>query len=52
MSKLPIKNSTLLYGSSDAGKTVKMDAKVNTLVFDIATKLNLSPHQVKKISKN
>src|SRR5437868_4854818 len=45
--KLPINNSTLVYGSADAAKTVKLsNQRVNALMRNVAEKLNIKGHAV------
>ena len=48
MTQLPISDSTLVYGSADAGKSVHFeDAESLALAEQLGTSLNLKPHQSK-----
>ena len=47
MTELPIDKGTLVYGSDDAGLTVKMeDPEVNSLIKQASQQLLLAPHRV------
>jgi len=44
MTTLPISHETLLYGSSDAGKTMYKEKNIHEHMLCVAKKLNLRPH--------
>ena len=47
MATLPVSNQTLMFGSSDAGKSIQDQIpKLKQLTFDSCKKLNLKPHHV------
>jgi hypothetical protein len=41
---LPINHDTLVYGSSDSGKTVKDDPTAAEMMKEVARRLNLKGH--------
>ena len=43
---LPINNDTLIYGSADAGRTIKTDVHVGGIMDEIAKELHLKKHLV------
>jgi hypothetical protein len=47
MTTLPITSQTLVYGSNDAGKTIKNNNDVHEELKNIAKRLNLRPHLVR-----
>ena len=49
VSKLPISHDTLVYGSADAGQTIKTDRAVVPLLKKASEKLNLKPHMVEEL---
>ena len=46
ISKLPINQKTLCYGSADAGNTVHTNKEFESLIKEAVCKLNLKPHLV------
>jgi hypothetical protein len=47
MSVLPISSETLVYGSSDGGRTIHTDDQfVNSTMQSIGEMLNIAPHKV------
>ena len=46
MTLLPLNSSTLIYGSSDAGKTINQDLQVHQLLDKLTKRLNLREHTV------
>jgi len=49
MTELPLTKESLLYGSNNAGVTIKTNEAVHEIMKKISKKLNLRPHMVKGV---